>query len=162
MFACPNSGSQVFLIARRGLLFWRHPQERELRPINDSVTDTQQIVLAQVVHAQRRGSGECPIPVWAFAGESDNIVSPASSKSVFPRTGVLPGDHFSIIRPDSIRHRSYMALKKHVLATLGHGAEDAPGLLPGYGDTSGASRESSQVLSISFTPGQIEGLSSLD
>jgi pimeloyl-ACP methyl ester carboxylesterase len=123
MFACPNSGSQIFLIARRGALFWRHPQERGLRPINDSVTDAQQIVLSRVVHAQKAGSGECPIPIFAFAGESDNIVTPTSARSVFPDTGILPGDHFSIIRPDSLKHRAYTALKKNLLAALGNRGE---------------------------------------
>ena len=125
MFACPNSGSEIFLIARRGAIFWRHAQERELRPINNSVTDAQQIVMSRVVHAQGVGSGECPIPILAFAGESDNIVTPASARSVFPDTGILPGDHFSIIQPDSSRHRAYTALKKNLLVAMGNRGEDA-------------------------------------
>jgi hypothetical protein len=127
MFACPNSGSEIFLIARRGTIFWRHAQERELRPINDSVTDAQQIVLSRVVHARSVGSGECPIPILAFAGESDNIVTPTSARSVFPDTGVLPGDHFSIIRPDSVNHRAYTTLKKNLLMALGSRASHVPG-----------------------------------
>jgi pimeloyl-ACP methyl ester carboxylesterase len=127
MFACPNSGSEIFLIARRGAVFWRHAQERDLRPINDSVTDAQQIVLSRIVYANKIGSGECPIPILAYAGESDNIVTPASARSIFPDTGVLPGDHFSIIRPDSISHRAYTTLKKHLLATQGDRATEARG-----------------------------------
>lgn len=127
MFACPNSGSEIFLIARRGAMFWRHAQERELRPINDSVTDAQQIVLSRIVNAHSVGTGECPIPILAFAGESDNIVTPASARSVFPDTGVLPGDHFSIIRPDSANHRSYTTLKKNLLTALSSRASDAAG-----------------------------------
>jgi len=46
-----------------------------------------------------------------YAGEQDNVVTPTSAKGVFPDTGVLPGDHFTIIQPDSIRHRAYLALK---------------------------------------------------
>ena len=115
MFACPNSGSEVFLTARRGAIFWRHAQERDLRPINASVTDAQQIVLSRIVHANSIGADECHIPIVAFAGESDNIVTPASARGVFPDTGVLPGDHFTIIRPESLNHRAYTALKKNLL-----------------------------------------------
>lgn len=115
MFACPNSGTQLLSIARRGAVPWRHPQERELRPISNSVMETQRVVLSQVVHARRTGPDRCPIPILAYAGESDNIVTPASAKGVFPDTGVLPGDHFSIIQPDSPEHRAYKALKSNIL-----------------------------------------------
>jgi len=85
MFACPNSGSQIFIIARRRAMIWRHVQEQELRPINSAVTDAQQIVLSRIVHAQRVGPDECPIPIVAFAGEMDNIVTPASARGVSRR-----------------------------------------------------------------------------
>jgi pimeloyl-ACP methyl ester carboxylesterase len=118
MFACPNSGSEVFLLLRRRWRWWQHPQERELRPINESIVDAQQLVLNQIVHAREIGPDRCPIPFMAYAGERDGIVTPASAKSVFPDTGVLPGDHFTIIEPDSHRHRAYTALKPHLLAAL--------------------------------------------
>jgi pimeloyl-ACP methyl ester carboxylesterase len=139
MFACPNSGSEVFLAARRGAIFWRHAQERDLRPINASVTDAQQIVLSRIVHASSIDANECHIPIVAFAGESDNIVTPASARSVFPDTGVLPGDHFSIIRPDSLNHRAYTALKKNLLMLpWGRRGASAPETTTADPSTSGA------------------------
>jgi hypothetical protein len=49
-----------------------------------------------------------------FAGESDNLVVPAAAQAVFPSFGTLPGDHFSIVRPHSLQHRSYTALKHEI------------------------------------------------
>jgi hypothetical protein len=117
-FACPNSGSELGLLLRRGARWWRHPQERELRPINEAIVDAQRIVLNQVVHPGPDGAGGHRIPIFAYAGEADNVVLPASARSVFPHAGVIPGDHFSIIRPDSVSHRSFTTLKHHVLAVL--------------------------------------------
>ncbi|TXL90018.1 alpha/beta hydrolase [Streptomyces sp. IB2014 016-6] len=115
MFACPNSGSELALTLRRAL--WRrgHAQERQLRPIHAAVTEAQRTVLTRVVHARSVTANSCPLPVTAFAGETDGIVTPASAKSLFPDTGVLPGDHSGIIRPDSPGHRSYTALKRLLL-----------------------------------------------
>ena len=118
MFACPNSGSEIFIAARRHALFWSHPQERELRPINESVGATQEVVINRIVHAQRAASDQCRVPIHVYAGEQDNIVTPASARGVFPDAGVLPGDHFTIIRPDSTRHRTYLALKGILLRSL--------------------------------------------
>ncbi|SRR6266498_958099 len=118
MFACPNSGSELFMIVRRGMKLWRHPQERELRPINEAVNDALKVVLNRVVHAAHVWSDQCPIPIIAYAGESDNVVTPASAKGIFPQTGVIPGDHFTIVRPDSLNHRAYTTLKAKLLAAL--------------------------------------------
>src|SRR5438034_4344200 len=99
MFACPSSGSDVFILARRWTPFWRNPQERDLRPINEAVTEAQKIVLSPVVHAESVAADQRPIPIVAYAGESDNVVTPTSARGVFPDTGVIPGDHSSIVRP---------------------------------------------------------------
>ncbi len=118
MFACPNSGSELFMLIRRSMKGWRHPQERELRPINEAVNDALRVVLNRVVHATHISSDQCPIPIIAYAGESDNVVTPASAKGVFPRTGIIPGDHFTIVQPDSANHRAYTTLKANLLEAL--------------------------------------------
>ncbi|WP_406639126.1 esterase/lipase family protein [Amycolatopsis sp. WGS_07] len=141
MFACPNSGSEIFLLARRRAWFWKHPQERELRPVNDAVSTAQQVVVNRIVHAQQIASDQCPVSIHAYAGDRDNIVTPTSAKGVFPDTGVLPGDHFSIIQPDSARHRAYLALKHHLIAAL-HPRQthaDVPAGLPSSPDAVEAS-----------------------
>ncbi|MET9555138.1 alpha/beta fold hydrolase [Streptomyces sp. NPDC006645] len=102
MFACPNSGSELFLLSRRGLLsFTRNSQERELRPLQSSVVDAQRRVMHGVVQATELSHNKCPIPIVSYAGETDNVVAPASALSIFPNSAVLPGDHFSIIKPNS-------------------------------------------------------------
>ncbi|MEV0554072.1 alpha/beta fold hydrolase [Streptomyces sp. NPDC050597] len=102
MFACPNNGSELFLLSRRGLsLLTRNSQERELRPLQSSVVESQRRVMRGVVQATELSHNGCPIPVVSYAGETDNVVAPASALSVFPDSAVLPGDHFSVIKPNS-------------------------------------------------------------
>jgi triacylglycerol esterase/lipase EstA (alpha/beta hydrolase family) len=118
LFACPNSGSEIFLIFRHIMRFWKHPQEAELRPINEAVTEAQQAVLNHIVYAQKVTSDQFPIPIIAYAGDSDNIVTPTSARSVFPNTGVIPGDHFTIIQPNSPTNRSYTTLRFNLLEAI--------------------------------------------
>lgn len=113
LFACPNNGSDLALSLRRRVS-WRHPQERALRPLDQAVSDTHRIVINQIIHARSVSESSCPIRIIAYAGASDGVVTAASARSVFPEVGELPGDHFSIIRPDSRDHRSYVALAKHL------------------------------------------------
>ncbi|QKW12468.1 MULTISPECIES: alpha/beta fold hydrolase [unclassified Micromonospora] len=110
MYACPNAGSDLALPLRRSLLRW-HPQEADLRPLRAAVLDAQRVVLRQIVHAPQP-----TVRVKVYAGASDGVVPPASARSVFPDAGVLPGDHFSIIQPDSHEHRSYVVLRRALLA----------------------------------------------
>lgn len=114
LFACPNRGSDLALSLRRRATCWRHPQERELRPLAEAINETHRTVLNQVIHARSVSVSSCPIRIIAYAGESDGVVTATSARSVFPEVGELPGDHFSIIRPDSRAHRSYVALRKHL------------------------------------------------
>ena len=116
MFACPNAGSAIGLTLRRRI--FRNPQESELRPLNKAITEAQQVVLQRVVGATDATDTQWPIPLVAYAGDQDRIVPPASARSVFPDTGVLPGDHFTIIQPDGPRHRSYVALKTNLQLAL--------------------------------------------
>ncbi|QIS11521.1 esterase/lipase family protein [Nocardia arthritidis] len=116
MFACPNQGSEIFGALRRSMPWWRHPQERQLRPLNAEVTEAQQVVIERVVHSATAKVPGVPIPIWAFAGDSDRVVRSRSATFVFDdeRSFTLPGDHSSIIRPDSAAHRSYAALRRAV------------------------------------------------
>jgi pimeloyl-ACP methyl ester carboxylesterase len=118
LFACPNSGSQIFMLARKRFMIWRNPQERALRPINELVSGAEKIVINRIVHAEGPSTDSYPIKIIAYAGESDNIVTPTSAKGVFPDTGVIPGDHFSIIQPDSSTHRSYTTLRTNILTAF--------------------------------------------
>lgn len=117
LFACPNNGSQFALALRRGLLR-RNPQEHQLRPLDQQITDTQRIVLRDIVNAGEVTARTCPIPFSVYAGETDNIVTPASAGSVFPGAAALPGDHSGIARPDSRAHRSYSTLRRLIFTAM--------------------------------------------
>lgn len=116
MLACPNNGSEIALALRRRLLR-RNPQERELRPLNERIADTQRAVLRDIVNATEVTARSCPIHISVYAGESDGIVPPASARSVFPDAAVLPGDHFGIAKPDNSQHRTYTTLRRLILLT---------------------------------------------
>jgi pimeloyl-ACP methyl ester carboxylesterase/tetratricopeptide (TPR) repeat protein len=120
MFACPHSGSEVVLSLRRiAGRWWKHPQESEIRPISAAVAEAHEVVQNRIVHAKSSSAHEYPIAIHVYAGEADNVVKRTSARSVFPNAGVLPGDHFSIVRPDGPAHRSYTTLKRHLLDILG-------------------------------------------
>lgn len=119
MFACPNNGSDLFLLARKGVIpMTRNTQERELKPLQTSVLETQRRVLDGIVMATDVSRDRCPIPVVAYAGESDNVVVPSSAAGFFPETGVLPGDHFSVIRPIGSEGRLVHAVRKELARAL--------------------------------------------
>lgn len=119
LLACPNNGSEFFRVLRKAIgTFWRHPQERQLRPYTDDVADTHWRVINRIVNAKSITSDSCPIEFHVYAGESDNIVTPASARSTFPNWGALPGDHNSILRPDSLNNRTYKTLKTNLLQVI--------------------------------------------
>ncbi|MGV9249384.1 alpha/beta fold hydrolase [Streptomyces sp. NPDC003710] len=120
MFACPNAGSALGLPLRRRWLDG-HAQERQLRPLDEQVADTQRIVVNQIVHATQITASTCPIPITAYVAESDGVVGRASAQSVFPQTAALPGDHFTIARPDARTHRSYRSLRRQLQEAHGTG-----------------------------------------
>ncbi|MDI5963266.1 alpha/beta hydrolase [Streptantibioticus silvisoli] len=125
MLACPNDGSQLFLSLRQGIFGRRHPQESELRPLNEQVTETRRRVLHDVVHAARVTDRTCPIPFSVYAGDSDGVVPMASAQSVFRDTAALPGDHFGILRAVGAEHRTFTTLRRLLRETAA--APDPPG-----------------------------------
>ncbi|MFE6727849.1 esterase/lipase family protein [Streptomyces californicus] len=128
LFACPNNGSQL---ARSWLR--RNPQRKQLHVLNREVMDAQSTVINQVVHAVDVRPHSCPIPFKVYAGTEDNVVTLASAQGVFRDARALPGDHFAIIKPDSIQHRSHLALRKDLIDTFGLGqAPESPPPKPNY------------------------------
>ncbi|MFD5407235.1 alpha/beta fold hydrolase [Streptomyces griseorubiginosus] len=115
LLACPNSGAQILQSLRRGAMGRRHPQERQLRPLDEEVTFTRRVLMRDVVHASRVTERTCPIPFSVCAGESDNIVPAASAQDVYPDAAALPGNHSDIARPDSPKHRTYTTLRRLLL-----------------------------------------------
>ncbi|MGW4276480.1 alpha/beta fold hydrolase [Streptomyces seoulensis] len=122
MFACPNTGSGFFLTVRKALKLWNNPQEQQLRPFDRAVTEAQRTVLSAVVHAHGHSDKECPIPVRAYGGSTDDVVPPVVARGVFPKGGVVTADHFSIIRPEDRTAGAYRAVR----AALLEAAREAP------------------------------------
>lgn len=133
MYACPNNGSQALLVLRRYARFWVNPQEQALRPFNEEIHDTRRIVHLQVVNATATTSSTAPIPIAVYAGNMDGIVPLSSAQDVFPEAAALPGDHSTIIRPDSPDHLSYLALRRHLLQLV-EPRHDGPGQVPAVTD----------------------------
>ncbi|MDL2082066.1 alpha/beta fold hydrolase [Streptomyces sp. GXMU-J15] len=127
LFACPNAGSEIARGARK-LLLGTHPQERQLRTLDEDVRDTHASVLRDIVGAVTVGERNCPIPFSVFAAESDRVVPRASAQGAFPDSGALPGDHFSVVQPRSREHTAYVALR-HLLREAASGS-DPPGAPP--------------------------------
>lgn len=118
LLACPNNGSELFRSLRTFFNFfklWKHPQERELRPLAPYVVETQRRVLNRIVNAKEISPASCPIRFAVYAAESDNVVTLASAKSVFPRASVLPGDHSSILQAESTESRTFTTLRMNLL-----------------------------------------------
>ncbi|WP_438453111.1 hypothetical protein [Streptomyces asiaticus] len=122
LFACPNTGSSIALFLRRLLLPF-HPQERQLRPFDPQVADAHRVVINQVVMAQETTESRCHIPIAAYAGMQDKVVTVASARSVFPNAQPLSGDHSTIVKPDSHQHHSYTTVKRHLLLASGESGE---------------------------------------
>ncbi|MFC8239961.1 alpha/beta hydrolase [Streptomyces chartreusis] len=135
MYSCPNTGSGFFLFLRKALVFWRNVQERGLRPLSTrAVLEAQQTVLERVVGAKEVSDSECPIPISAFGGETDNVVPAMIATN--PWGGeTIEGDHFSIVKPANREAESYVVLRavlRDVIAAqaAASNAPDTPGPLP--------------------------------
>jgi hypothetical protein len=98
--------------------FWRHPQAWALRPYEDEINKAKRRVIRDIIYSKRVDAHECPIPVKVYAAAEDNIVTRQSAQSVYPDADALPGDHNSVIQPDSRQHRSYKALKRNLELAL--------------------------------------------
>ncbi|MEU0477265.1 esterase/lipase family protein [Streptomyces olivaceus] len=118
MFACPNSGSELFLLLRKWVFFFfPHSQAKELGMLNDAIAEAQRKVIHNVVRASTFSATECRIPVFAYFGQTDNIVRPVSAMGLFLDTGSMPGDHFTIIQPDDSNALVFKTIKRHLLVT---------------------------------------------
>ncbi|MFK0117757.1 alpha/beta fold hydrolase [Streptomyces sp. NPDC090994] len=131
MFACPNHGSTFFLSLRRSLFFWRHPQERQLRPYQRDVLETERTVMRAIVGADRNTESGWHIPIQAYGGTEDAVVPAREARGVFPDGATVPGDHFQIVQPADHDSASYRVLRDVLLELLEAEEEPtAPGPAP--------------------------------
>lgn len=131
LFATPNAGSD-FARSLRSDLLGSHPQEKDLRTLNEEIRDTHAAVIRDVVNADKVSERTCPIPFSVYAGADDNIVPRASAQGSFPTVGALPGDHFSIIKPDSRSHGSYTTLRRLLLEAAADSDPPGPATVTAY------------------------------
>lgn len=137
MFGCPNNGSDFLLPLRRLLFFLRNPQERQLRPYQREVLETQRAVLRSVVQAERDDRSQWRIPIQAYGGTDDNVVPAREARGVFPDGATVPGDHFQIIQPEHRDEAPYRVVAD-VLSRLladGESTSGGEGSSGGTGDT---------------------------
>lgn len=118
MLACPNEGSEYLASIRAATGLDRSPQAGQLAVLACEVGDTRRVVLRQIVHATGLDDRQCPIPVYAYSGRTDNIVTRGSAQSAFPTAEVLPGDHFTILDPDRPGNITMLTLKRHLLEAI--------------------------------------------
>jgi pimeloyl-ACP methyl ester carboxylesterase len=133
MLACPNEGSEYLALIRRKLNFDWHPQAQDLVVFNETVAATRRIVGKRVDLATAVGDFTCPIPIYAYAGVSDDIVSRLSAQSIFSNVGSLPGDHFSIHNPDAPDSNTFPTLKRLLRENLHQTGRQIEGAA-GYSD----------------------------
>jgi hypothetical protein len=149
MYACPNTGSEFMISIRKRARFWRHAQEKQLRPYAPEVSETQDIVLRSVVRAAGCSDTSCHIEISAYGAAPDNIVRPGSSRSVFP-SGMVDGDHFSVVQPADERALSYRVFKA-ALTEVANQEEDAAR------DLGDAAAEQKRFVSVNPPWGRMEG-----
>jgi pimeloyl-ACP methyl ester carboxylesterase len=112
MLACPNEGSEYLSPVRTVAGLRRHPQARELRPLNTEVIEVRRKVLSDIDKAEGASPHHCKIPIYAYAGGQDNVVTTGSAQDVFSHIGVLPGNHSSILDPDAQNNITFDTLKR--------------------------------------------------
>jgi pimeloyl-ACP methyl ester carboxylesterase len=123
LIATPNLGSTLLSPARKFVsLFFTNPQERALRVFNKEIATITNRIAERLVGAAEREPGRWPVPVQAFYGDQDRIVTEPSARGPFDleNTASIPGDHFSVIRPQTAEDPQYRILADALLEPAGH------------------------------------------
>jgi tetratricopeptide (TPR) repeat protein len=115
MLACPNQGSDYLRSIRKMAGFGRRPQARELKTLSADVATAGRFVLHDIARADTVDDHHCKIPIYVYAGSSDNVVNRVSGQGLFQNAQSLPGNHFTILRPDKPGNITFPTLKRHVL-----------------------------------------------
>lgn len=107
LLACPNDGSEYLASLRRAAGSGRHPQARDLQALSKDVAEARRVVLHRT-----------EVPVHAYSGSSDNVVKRSSGQGAWRNVGSLPGDHFSILDPESPGSQTAPTLKSLLAKTF--------------------------------------------
>ena len=121
MLVCPNEGSKYLGLVRTAAGLRRHAQGRELYPLTTDVVEARRTVLNQIDKVEGVGLRHCGIPMYAYAGSQNNVVSRSSAQDGFANVSVLPGGHSSILDVDAPDNRTVSRLRtlvhKHFTAS---------------------------------------------
>jgi alpha/beta hydrolase family protein len=126
MLVCPNEGSNFLSLVRTMIGFRHHPQARYLYPLTPEVIAARRRVLTSIDKTEGVGPHHCKIPIYAYAGDQDNVVPRDSAQDSFTNRGVLHGDHSTVLDPDSAGNFTFSVLKdllhKHLTGPAGIGS----------------------------------------
>jgi pimeloyl-ACP methyl ester carboxylesterase len=121
LIATPNSGSTTAMGLRvLAYSLFTNPQEATLRVLCPDVAETQAVIRERIVYATEDSTRCWRVPVHAFCGLQDAIVSEASARGCFESVKPVPGNHFSILRPTDREDRRYSELVERLLDPGGH------------------------------------------
>ena len=73
-----------------------------------------------MIAATTRDDHQWPIPSHVFWGNSDNVVPQASARASFEVANPLSGDHFSVLKPDTLEDDRYQKIADALLHPAGH------------------------------------------
>lgn len=121
LFATPSLGSGFAGNARKAFTtLFGNPQEKLLREFEPEIADLREAMTNRVITATERLPEKCPIPVHAFWGLSDGIVTEASARAICTSSQALPGDHSMLIRPAGSTDPAYQLISSALLEPHGH------------------------------------------
>ena len=123
MLVCPNEGSKFLSMVRTAIGFRHHAQARYLYPLTPEVIAARRRVLTYIDKAEGVGPYHCKIPIYAYAGDQDNVVPRDSAQDSFTNGGVLSGSHSTVLDPDAVGNTTFRELKrllnKHLMGPAG-------------------------------------------
>ncbi|MFG3082152.1 MULTISPECIES: alpha/beta hydrolase [Streptomyces] len=118
MFGCPNNGSPAVHPARRVPFPVRQVQERALRTYRREVVETREAVMRTVGSRERKAENNWFIPIHAYGGSEDEVVSAQEAVAEFPVGATVPGGHLQIVQPRDHGSASYEAVKQTLTRVL--------------------------------------------
>jgi len=91
-----------------------------LRVFSPEIGEVTRIIEERVIAATTRDDHQWPIPFHVFWGNSDNVVPQALARASFEVANPLSGDHFSVLKPDTLEDDRYQKIADALLHPAGH------------------------------------------